>query len=492
MSKKNNNVISSIGLDNFISKHGLWNSEQIKAAKELVQRVEEEGIKYVRVTYCDQHGLTRGKMLPVKQFIAVLKNGLASTHAIFAMDSANNIFLPVFSEDGGFGNAEMGGAGDMVLVPDPTTFRLLPWGDSTAWVLSDLYLKSGAVMPFSPRAILANQLQDLHAKGYELLIGLEVEFHVFKIDDPHLTMQASTQPAEPPSVSPLAHAYQYQGEQNLDEVAPLMELFHQHLAALELPIRSLEDEWGPGQCEITMEPLPAMQAADAMVLMRTTLKQLARRHGYLVSFMCKPALPNVYSSGWHLHQSLVDLKSGDNAFATTDEAQFLSPIGQQYVAGLIEHARACTAFSNPTINGYKRMNANALAPNRAVWSVDNKAACLRLANAGDPSAHIENRSGEPAANPYLFFASQLAAGMDGIETKKDPGPPLNDPYAQTDKTPLPASLMEAVTALDESELLRKVIGNTFVDYYLMLKRHEIHRFLSTVTDWEHREYFERY
>jgi glutamine synthetase len=490
MSKQN--IVSSIGLDGFIAKNKLWNKEQKQAAKELIQRLKNDDITYVRVTYCDQHGLTRGKMLPVKQFVSVLKNGLASTHAIFAMDSANNIFLPVFSEDGGFGNDEMGGAGDMIMVPDPATFRLLPWAEKTGWVLSDLYLKSGAVMPFSPRAILATQLKKLHAKGFELLIGLEVEFHVFKIDDPQLTMEASTQPAEPPSVSPLAHAYQYQCEQNLDEVTPLMELFHQNLQALGLPIRTLEDEWGPGQCEITMEPLPAMQAADAMVLMRSTLKQLARRHGYLVSFMCKPGLPNVYSSGWHLHQSLVDLKTGDNAFATTDQKQYLSEVGQHYVAGLIEHARACTAFSNPTINGYKRMNANALAPNRAVWSIDNKAACLRLANAGDRSVHIENRSGEPAANPYLFFTSQLAAGMEGIESKRDPGPPLSDPYAQTDKTALPASLMEGITALDESELLRKEMGEPFVNYYLMLKRHEIHRFLSTVTDWEHKEYFERY
>jgi len=486
------NITSSIGLDDFITKNKLWNKEQKQAAKALVQRLKNEEITYVRVTYCDQHGLMRGKMLPVKQFLSVLKNGLASTHAIFAMDSANNIFLPVFSENGGFGNDEMGGAGDMILVPDPTTFRILPWGEKTGWVLSDLYLKSGAVMPFSPRAILASQLQRLHTKGYELLIGLEVEFHVFKIDDPQLTMQASTQPAEPPSVSPLAHAYQYQGEQNLDEVAPILELFHQSLQALELPIRSLEDEWGPGQCEITMEPLPAMQAADAMVLMRSTLKQVARRQGYLVSFMCKPALPNVYSSGWHLHQSLVDLKTGKNAFATTHADQYLSQLGQQYVAGLIEHARACTAFSNPTINGYKRMNANALAPNRAVWSIDNKAAYLRLANAGDKSVHIENRSGEPAANPYLFFTSQLAAGMEGIESKRNPGPPLNDPYTQTDKTAMPASLMEAVTALDVSKLLRKEMGDTFVNYFLTLKRHEIHRFLSTVTDWEHKEYFERY
>jgi len=151
MSKQN--IVSSIGLDGFIAKNKLWNKEQKQAAKALIERLKNEDITYVRVTYCDQHGLTRGKMLPVKQFVSVLKNGLASTHAIFAMDSANNIFLPVFSEDGGFGNDEMGGAGDMIMVPDPATFRLLPWAEKTGWVLSDLYLKSGAVMPFSPRAI---------------------------------------------------------------------------------------------------------------------------------------------------------------------------------------------------------------------------------------------------------------------------------------------------------------------------------------------------
>ncbi len=271
-----------------------------------------------------------------------------------------------------------------------------------------------------------------------------------------------------------------------------MALFLEELTALKLPMRSIEDEWGPGQCEITMEPMPALEAADAMVLMRSALKQIARRHGYLVTFMCKPALPNVYSSGWHLHQSLLHSKSGKNAFVSHKKNDVLSQVGRQYVAGLIKHVAACTAFSNPTINGYKRLNANALAPNRAVWSIDNKAAYLRLTCVGDPMVHIENRSGEPAANPYLFFASQVAAGLDGINNKLDPGEPLDDPYTQIDKPAMPGSLMESITALSESKMMIKTIGKTFIDYYLILKRHEIHRFLSTVTDWEHKEYFERY
>ena len=483
----------TVGRDKFITRHKLWDASQRKSVRHLIDEIKERDLKFVRVVYGDQHGLVRGKVLPAAQFVNSLSNGIACTHALFAMDSANNIYLPVFSDDGGFEVDEMGGAGDMLMVPDPTTFRVLPWTPDTGWVLCDLFLKSGKPMPLSPRRLLRRQLDQLDSKGYKLLIGLEVEFHVFRVDDANLTMNASTQPATPPSVSPLAHGYQYQSEQKIDEQAPVMDLFYQQLEALGLPVRSMEDEWGPGQCEITLDPLPGLEAADAMLLLRSALKQVARRNGYLVSFMCKPALPNVYSSGWHLHQSLLASKDSSNAFTTRQRGALLSATGRHYVGGLIKHSAACTAFSNPTINGYKRLNANALAPNRAVWSVDNKAAYLRLVGGGEDSiTHIENRSGEPAANPYLYIASQVVAGLDGLKSKCDPGPPLGDPYSQIEKPALPSSLMESISALEQSKLFQNAFGDTFINYYLGLKRHEIHRFLSTVTDWEHREYFERY
>jgi len=484
---------SSVGRNGFVAKHNLFDAEKKRQAKRVLSELDKRKLTFVRLVYCDQHGLTRGKLLPVAQFRDALVNGLATTHALFAMDSANLIYLPVFQDGGGFGVEEMGGAGDMIMVPDPSSFRVLPWDEDTGWILCDLHLKSGAPMPFSPRALLRDQVDRLGVSGYELIIGLEVEFHVFKIDDPQLTMGASTQPPEPPTVSPLAHGYQYQGEQVLDELSAVMKMFYRHLHALGLPVRSLEDEWGPGQCEITLDPMSAMDAADGMVLLRTALKQVARRAGYLVTFMCKPGLPNVYSSGWHLHQSLRSRKNGANAFVTRQRGAVISTVGKQYIGGLIEHAAASCVFSNPTINGYKRLNANPLAPNRAVWSVDNKAACLRLVGGGsDPITHIENRSGEPAANPYLFIGSQIGAGLDGLSNKLDPGPPLSDPYRQTDQPALPRSLMEAVVALSESKVMRATFGETFVDYYLKAKQQEIHRFLSTVTEWEHREYFERF
>ena len=483
----------AIGRNQFIARHKLWDSGQRKSAQDLAEDIKKKNLKFVRTVYCDQHGISRGKVLPVTHFLDSLANGIACTHALFAMDTANIIYLPVFADDGGFGNDEMGGAGDMLMVPDPATFRILPWAPDTGWVLCDLYLKSGKPMPFSPRALLNRQLKRLEQAGYELIIGLEVEFHLFRIDDAKLTMEASTQPAIPPSVVPLTHGYQYQSEQEIDAHSSIMYSMYEHLQALGLPVRSIEDEWGPGQCEITLDPQSALDAADTMVLLRSALKQVAKRNGCLISFMCKPALPNAYSSGWHLHQSLTTSDEGKNAFATSQREALLSVAGRYYVGGLINHAAACTAFSNPTINGYKRLNANPLAPNRAVWSIDNKAAYLRLVGGGDdPVTHIENRSGEPAANPYLFIASQVAAGLDGLKMKSDPGPPVSDPYTQVEMPALPRSLMESITALQESKLFLDSFGETFVNYYLGLKQQEIHRFLSSVTNWEQQEYFERY
>jgi len=275
----------------------------------------------------------------------------------------------------------------------------------------------------------------------------------------------------------------------LDDLEPIITPIRQALIGVGLPLRILEAEWGPGQIEISLDPLEDMAPADAVVILRAAVKQVARRLGLLASFMAKPALPNVYSSGWHLHQALFDTATGKNAFA--EAGVLMSDSGLHFVGGLLEHARAATAFSNPTLTGYKRLNANPLAPNRVVWSCDNKGAMCRLVGGmGDPATHLENRSGEPAANPYLYMGSQIVAGLDGIANKIDPGPPLANPYEQTQRPRMPSSLEEAVDALAASTMFREALGDEFIDHYVTVRRHEIGRFQAYVTDWEHREYFE--
>ncbi|HJP34947.1 MAG TPA: glutamine synthetase, partial [Gammaproteobacteria bacterium] len=170
--------------------------------------------------------------------------------------------------------------------------------------------------------------------------------------------------------------------------------------------------------------------------------------------------------------------------------QPLSELGRQFVAGVLDHAVPSSVFATPTINGYKRFRPNSFAPVHITWALENRAAMVRvLGGPNDNATHIENRAGEPCANPYLYMASQIASGLDGIERGLDPGPPEVSPY-ESDKPKLPASLMEAVAALADSALYRRRFGETFIDYMLAVKRCEIARFLNHVSDWEQREYFE--
>ena len=229
-----------------------------------------------------------------------------------------------------------------------------------------------------------------------------------------------------------------------------------------------------------------------MVLFRSAVKQVARRHGYHATFMCRPKLPNVFASGWHLHQSIVSRTSGANAFMTTEGGEVLSPFARNYLAGLLAHARASAVFTTPTINGYKRYRTYSLAPDRAIWGRDNRGVMIRvLGGPNDAATRLENRIGEPAANPYLYMASQILSGLDGVDRKLDPGPSADTPY-ETKAALLPKTLREAVFALDDDPFFRQAFGKEFVDYYVHIKNAEIERFQAEVSEWEHREYFEMF
>jgi glutamine synthetase len=272
--------------------------------------------------------------------------------------------------------------------------------------------------------------------------------------------------------------------------------------ALGLPLRSIENEWGPGQVECTFTAQPALSAADDLLLFRTATRQLCRRLGYFATFMCRPALKGHYPSGWHLHQSLAARGSRRNLFVPAKPADLLSPLGLQFAGGLLEHAVASTVFATPTVNGYRRFRPNSLAPDRVTWGHDHRGALLRVTGRpGAPDTRLENRLGEPAANPYLYLASQIVAGLDGVERRLDPGPPETDPY-QSARPRLPASLGEALDALERDALFRRELGEVFVDYFVRLKRSEDGRFRryleengleerpEETTAWEHNEYYD--
>ena len=209
--------------------------------------------------------------------------------------------------------------------------------------------------------------------------------------------------------------------------------------------------------------------------------------------MCRPGLADSFPSGWHLHQSLVD-GAGANVLtppAGSDSGGLLSPVGRHWVGGLLAHAAASCLLTTPTVNGYKRYRPNSVAPDRVAWSRQHRGAMLRvIGGPGDPATHVENRVGDPAANPYLYLASQLVAGLDGLRSATDPPPPTTSPYHADAGPPLPRSLGEALGCFERSPLYRRAWGDEVVDYLAVLKRSEWNRFLAAVTDWEQREYFE--
>jgi glutamine synthetase len=278
----------------------------------------------------------------------------------------------------------------------------------------------------------------------------------------------------------------------------------QHTAqALGLPLLSLEIELGPSQVEAVFEATDALTAADSMVLFRGAVKQALQRAGYLASFMCRPPFPNIMSSGWHLHQSLVHTGSGVNAFqrdapgagtSPVDAQYTLSAIGEHYLAGLLEHARAMAVFCTPTVNGFARFQPNALAPQSALWGRDNRGAALRvIGSCGDDATRIENRIGEPTANPYLYLASQIYAGVDGIDRALKAPPATDAPYASANAR-LPSGLGEALTALESDPLLCTAFGGSFISYFAQIKRSELARYedAQDKVDFQRREYFSRF
>jgi glutamine synthetase len=480
----------------FVERHGLWSAEQKEAASRLRRLVEEKKLETIRLSFPDQHGILRGKTLVASEALASLEGGCTITTTMFAKDTAHRTVFPVFTAGGGFGMPEMEGAADVLMVADPLTFRVLPWAPSTGWLLCDVYFASGRVVPFATRHLFRKVLDQLGQRGLDFVAGLEVEFHIFKLEDAKTSPEDAGQPGQPPDVSLLSHGYQYLTEQRYDQMAPVLDLIRRDVLALGLPLRSVEVEFGPSQCEFTFAPKRGLEPADNMVLFRSAVKQIARRHGYHATFMCRPKLPNVFASGWHLHQSLVSRANGENAFmareSDTQGDGGLSPLGRQYLAGLLQHARASAVFATPTINGYKRYRSYSLAPDRAIWGRDNRGAMVRmLGGAGDPATRLENRIGEPAANPYLYMASQVLAGLDGVDREFIPPPAADTPY-ETEATALPKSLREALDALKADTFFREKMGAGFVDYYLHIKNAEIERFQAEVSDWEHREYFEMF
>ncbi len=489
----------------FVVRHELWNDERHSAASAVERQLDS--LDFVRLVFGDPHGVLRSKTLTTATFRSVLRNGMDFSPGPFVFDTGHAVAIDIFASGGGIGLDELTGAGDFLVVPDPTTFRVLPYTDHrTGWVIGDEYLRTGAPHPLSSRAALRRACERAATRDLEYVVGLEVEWYLTRYTDNGRpgALGGFGAPGIPAAVEPVNSGYQFNSDSLIDRLMPMLSPLVDVLLTLDLPLRTIEHESGPGQMEFTFNPQDGMAAADTMLLFRTVTKQVLARAGYHASFMALPRIAGFDPSGWHLHQSLAQRSTGTNLFVADSADAVLSDTGFAYLGGLLDNAADVMMLAVPTVNGFHRIQEQfVLAPDRIAWTVENRGAFLRvLGGYGDPATHVENRVGEPCANPYLYLASQLAAGLDGIDRKLDPGAPATDPHSAS-ASQLPSSLGAALQSFRDSKLCRSLLGDAFTECLYLLKRSELTRYEQWLTDakpvdehqvteWEHREYFGTY
>ena len=493
-------------MKNFADRCGFADAAREAAVERIARLISASGIETVRFAWCDLHGMLRVKTLMASAAIKAMRSGVGMVSTLMLKDSADRTAYKVFEPNGASTLPGFEFASNLMLLPDPSSFKVLPWLEKTAWLQCEAWFTNATAVPLDTRRVLRKALTQLADAGYGMVCGLEVEFHIYKIredgarqqNDP---MQADW-PGPAPEVSLIHPGYHLLSDQWADMADSALQIVRNTAQALGLPLASLEIEFGPSQVEAVFEPTDALTAADNMVMFRSAVKQALRRSGYHATFMCRPPFANIMSSGWHLHQCITDVRTSQNSFmrfepapsTTLDDAGYtLSSVGQHYLAGLLANAQAMAAFCAPTINAYRRFQPNALAPQAAVWGRDNRGAMLRvIGEPNDPATRIENRLGEPAANPYLTVASQIYAGLDGIKQQLAPALATQSPY-QSQASLLPSSLPLALNSLAINSVFQAGFGAAFIDYFSHIKRAELTRYQASPdpAEWERREYFGR-
>ncbi|MFD4263052.1 glutamine synthetase [Streptomyces sp. NPDC058534] len=489
----------SVGRPSFVADHGLWDQARLAAAERIEASLA--GLDFVRLVYGDPHGLARSKTLTAAAFRSVLRNGMNFSPGPYLFDTGHAVAVDFLGEHG-IGVDEIAGAGNFILVPDPLTFHPLPGGDArTAWVIGDEYLRDGSPHPLSSRAVLRRVVDRYTEQDLAPVLGLEVEWYLTRrLDDtPGNRGNGFGLQGPAPRVAALNAGYQFNLDAHYDTLAPLTDPLGLHLLALGLPLRSMEHESGPGQVETTFSPMSALDTADAMLLFRTVTKNWCARRGHHASFMSQPLLDAADPSGWHLNQSVTDLTTGANLFGTEGPSGGPAPHAKAYAEGLLDWARELFLLSVPTVNGYRRLAAeHTLAPTRLGWSQEDRSAMLRLVGQG-AGAHLENRIGEPCANPYLAAAAQLFAGLEGMTAPPAPADTGAPPHGAAGL--VPQHLREALDAFRAGRAAR-LLGAPLTACLTKLKESELRRYDTwsrtaptapgQVTQWEQREYFGAY
>jgi glutamine synthetase len=447
-----------------------------RACGELFDRL---GTRTVQFGAPDVDGLFRGKRVPAGYFLdTVAHRGSMIADVLFGWDVTDTLV------DGLRHSGWHTGYADIVLMPDLGTVRAVPWESGTASAICDLQTPDGDPLQLAPREVLRRQVQRAAALGLEFAIGYELEFYLFK-ETPYSILEKDFRDLVP--ATPGLSTYSLHRLAMIDDVIGEI---REQMNAYGIPVEAANTEYGAGQVEINIHHCPPLEAADRVLLYKDGVRQIAERHGYVACFMAKCSPDGAGSSG-HIHQSISPLGDpGTNRFWDPERGG-ASALMRQVIAGQLAAMGEHTIFLCPTVNSYKRKVEGAWAPTRAAWGHDNRTAALRVIAREAGACRIEHRLPGADANPYLAIAACLAGALHGIEHELPaPDPVVGNAYVQ-DAPLLPASLEEAIVALEGGSVARAAFGDEFLDHFLATRRWERDRHREAVSDWELRRYFAR-
>ncbi|MER5884090.1 glutamine synthetase family protein [Streptomyces sp. NPDC001941] len=443
---------------------------QLPDPAQYTDRLAEDGVDVVRVVYPDLLGTDRARDVLLGHLPTACAHGLAFCRAVYHTTPRGGV-VPVA------GGLEAG-LPDILVRPDLTTLRTLPWEPGVATCLGEVVDPStGEPAPESPRDLLRGVLARYAARDLVPVVGPELEYFLCEADPlaPGGWRRYST-----------ASGVVYTAGLRADPDNHLLRLLRL-LRDLDIGVSNGNHEFDGAQFEINLVHSEALDAADRAFRLKSSVKELARHEGRLATFMAKP-FNDAGGSGFHLHLSCAG-PDGANAFDDPEGPDGLSATARHAVAGLLAHAPALAALANPTVNSYKRFGPDTLAPWLVDWGLDNRSAMVRVPPERGEGARLELRLGDASANPYLLVAGTLAACLLGIEAAEEPPAALEGyGYDTARATVLPAGLPAALDALEADAALCQALGKDFVAAYLTYKRDEVQRFHSHVTDWEFTEY----
>ena len=448
--------------------------------EELKQAVASGEIDTVIVAQIDMQGRLMGKRFQAEFFI---ESAWDETHSCNYLQATD---MEMETVAGYKATSWEAGYGDYTMKPDLATLRRVPWLEGTALVLCDvLDHHTHSEVPHSPRAVLKSQVARLEAMGMKAFMATELEYFLFKgsYEEAQQGGYRNMQTFGPYNED--YHIFQTTKEEDVNRA------IRNGLQGADIPVENSKGEASAGQGEINVRYADALTMADRHVIIKNACKEIAWANGKALTFLAKWSNGAAGNSS-HVHQSLWSADGKTPLFHDPDAGHGMSEVMCRYVAGLLHHASEITYFQAPYINSYKRFAAGTFAPTKAIWSRDNRTAGYRLCGEDTKAIRIECRVGGSDLNPYLAMAALLAAGIGGIENKRQLEPAfVGDAYGGTDVREIPATLRDAAAALDGSVMLRAAFGDDVIDHYVHAAGWEQSEYDRRVTDWEVARGFER-